>query len=148
MAINWNKVIVGGLAGVTVWKAIGPNGQRQVIDALDHLAAEFNRRQQEEERQNALDRIIQSMNNPSVALRPILPHLETPAGPSPAVFPFTAAPVEVDARWREVIVPPAVILILGKKGAGKSALAYRLLELFRYRLTPYVVGAPTLEKRP
>ena len=29
-----------------------------------------------------------------------------------------------------------------KKNSGKSALAYRLLELFRYRLAPYVVGAP------
>jgi hypothetical protein len=50
--------------------------------------------------------------------------------------------VEPDARWREVIVPPAVVLVLGKRGSGKSALAYRLLELFRYQLTPYIVGAP------
>ena len=52
-----------------------------------------------------------------------------------------AAPVETDAHLREVIVAPAVALILGRRNSGKSALAYRLLELFRYRLTPYVVGA-------
>jgi uridine kinase len=40
-----------------------------------------------------------------------------------------------------VIIPPAVVLILGKRGSGKSALAYRLLELFRYQVASYVVGA-------
>lgn len=49
---------------------------------------------------------------------------------------------EPDARWREVLVPPGVVLILGKRGSGKSALAYRLLELFRHRLTPLVVSPP------
>ena len=56
-----------------------------------------------------------------------------------AVLPAVTEP---DARWRDVLVTPAVALVLGKRGSGKSALAYRLLELFRYRLTPYVVGAP------
>ena len=37
-------------------------------------------------------------------------------------------------------MPPAVVLIVGKRGSGKSALAYRLVELLRYKLTPYVVG--------
>ena len=58
-----------------------------------------------------------------------------------------ATTVEPDARWLEVIVHPAVVLILGKRGGGKSALAYRLLELFRYRLVPYVVGIPNTARR-
>jgi len=58
----------------------------------------------------------------------------------------SSAQVEPDARWREIIVPPAVVLVLGKRGSGKSALAYRLLELFRYRLSPYVVGVPAEAK--
>ena len=41
-----------------------------------------------------------------------------------------------------MIVHPAVVLILGKRGSGKSALAYRVLESFRYALSPYVVGVP------
>ena len=49
---------------------------------------------------------------------------------------------EPDARLREVLLPLAAALVLGKRGSGKSALAYRHLELFRYRLAPYVVGAP------
>ena len=53
-----------------------------------------------------------------------------------------------DARWRDVIVPPSVVLILGKRGSGKSALGYRLLELFRYQLTRYVVGIPGNARKP
>jgi hypothetical protein len=51
--------------------------------------------------------------------------------------------VEVDNKWHEIIVHPSVVLLLGKRGGGKSALGYRLLELFRYGLTPYVLGVPT-----
>lgn len=35
-----------------------------------------------------------------------------------------------------------MVLILGKRGSGKSALGYRLLELFRYVADIYVVGIP------
>ncbi len=65
--------------------------------------------------------------------------------PSAAGIPSvvtTLPKAETDARWRDVIMPPAVVLVLGKRDGGKSALAYRLLELFRYQLSPYVVGTP------
>ena len=61
------------------------------------------------------------------------------------VLPVPAS--EPDAKWRNIISPPALVLILGKRGSGKSALAYRLLELFRYRLTPYVVGVTSQARR-
>jgi DNA-binding CsgD family transcriptional regulator len=35
-----------------------------------------------------------------------------------------------------------LVLVLGKRGSGKSGLGYRLLELFRYVAHPYVVGVP------
>lgn len=47
-----------------------------------------------------------------------------------------------DSRLLKVIIPPFVVLVLGKRGSGKSGLGYRLLELFRYQLTPYVLGIP------
>jgi hypothetical protein len=45
-------------------------------------------------------------------------------------------------KWLEIMVRPCVVLILGKRGSGKSALGYRLLELFRYKRSPYVLGIP------
>ena len=136
MADNWGKLILGALAGAAIWKAIGPNGQQQVIDALDIWAAEFDRKKQEEERQKRLALIDQSIGSMPKQPQTALPALATLDEPK------LATPVEPDARWREVIVPPAVIRVLGKRGSGKSALAYRMLELFRNRLTPYLVGAP------
>lgn len=54
-----------------------------------------------------------------------------------------AKPVlEPDAAWRNKLIHPSIVLILGKRGSGKSALAYRLLELFHYGPKPYVVGVP------
>jgi len=61
----------------------------------------------------------------------------------PVNQPIVTQPEDPDAQWRRVILPPAIVLILGKRGSGKSALAYRLLELFRYQLCPYVVGVPS-----
>ena len=136
MADIWGKLLLAGLAGVVGWRAIGPKGQREVTEALNLWAEEMQREKQEEQRQNERAMIAQAISNMPMPPAPVIPALPTP------VAPKLAAALEPDLRWREVIVPPAVILILGKRGSGKSALAYRLLELCRYRLTPYVVVAP------
>ncbi|MDA1280898.1 MAG: hypothetical protein O3B95_12835 [Chloroflexi bacterium] len=44
--------------------------------------------------------------------------------------------------WHKTVPHPSAVLLLGKKGSGKSALAYRLLELFRFRADAYAVGLP------
>ena len=44
--------------------------------------------------------------------------------------------------WKKILSPPGVIIITGRRGSGKSALGYRLLEIFRYTLNPYVLGIP------
>jgi len=45
--------------------------------------------------------------------------------------------------WLRIILLPSVLIIPGKRGSGKSGLGYRLLEIFRYILNPYVLGIPT-----
>ena len=52
-------------------------------------------------------------------------------------------PSEPDYQWLDLIVPPCVVLLLGGRGSGKTALGFRLLELFRYKLIPYVIGLPS-----
>ena len=48
-----------------------------------------------------------------------------------------------DYQWLSLIRHPAVVLTIGSRGAGKSALNYRLLELLRGHGDPYIVGLPT-----
>ena len=46
------------------------------------------------------------------------------------------------ANWLRLIHHPSVIVILGGRGKGKSALGYRLLEHLRWTASPYVIGLP------
>lgn len=45
-------------------------------------------------------------------------------------------------NWYSILIPESVILIIGKRGSGKSALDYFLLEKLLYRMDCYVVGLP------
>jgi DNA-binding CsgD family transcriptional regulator len=94
--------------------------------------------------------IIAALPVPIPSIEEILPERYfkpfPPVNALPKALPvpaYSIPEVELDARWRDVILPPAVVMVLGKRGSGKSALAYRVLDLFRHRLTPYVVGVPS-----
>jgi hypothetical protein len=52
------------------------------------------------------------------------------------------AKTNIDLIWLKRIIHPSLVLILGKRGSGKSVLAYYLIEIHRYGLKPYVVGIP------
>jgi hypothetical protein len=67
--------------------------------------------------------------------------------PAPSGTEAVPALLEPDRRWLDVIRHPSVIVIAGRRGSGKSALAYRLLELSRYRAQPYAVGIPDTAQR-
>ncbi|MFC1919836.1 hypothetical protein ACFLWX_03505 [Chloroflexota bacterium] len=45
-------------------------------------------------------------------------------------------------KWRRIIEHPTVVLIIGKRGSGKSALGYYIIELLHIAYPTYVVGAP------
>ncbi len=64
------------------------------------------------------------------------PTLLEPQIPKPSLDPQT---IEAE-KWLKLIRHPSIALILGKRGSGKSALGYRLLEHLRYTASPYVVA--------
>ena len=129
MASNWGAA---GLIGLGIL-LISPKARQQVGYLIDELgiALEREAKRKEAQRQSAL--LLEAFSRVQ---------LPSPTTATSAIVPKIPALTEPDFRWREVVVPPAVILMLGKRDSGKSALAYWLLELFRYRLSPYVVGAP------
>lgn len=45
-------------------------------------------------------------------------------------------------NWLSKIQHPSIVLILGKRGSGKSALGYRLLEHLRWTASPFIVALP------
>jgi hypothetical protein len=113
---------------------------------LEELSAAIERERQERERQEKVARIraaLRAINVQPISTTAQSVELLSPQPPQLATssrrIPLE---LEIDAKWREVIVHPSVVLVLGKRGSGKSALGYRLLELFRCQLTPYVLGLP------
>ena len=151
------KVILAALAGLVGWQALGPRTRDGIWGFLNRLveaaAVEAQMKQEVEEAERRKSRVTLP---PMIEVPPIqsftLPRTERPSARPTAQTGFEAAIermteglssisiLEPDAKWRDVVVPPAVMLIVGKRGSGKSALAYRILELLRYKLTPYVVG--------
>ena len=73
----------------------------------------------------------------------VLPEI-LPARSSAKVLP-SPDPVILEAgKWLNLIKHPSVVLILGKRGSGKSALGYRLLEYLRWGAAKvYAVGLPS-----
>jgi len=54
-----------------------------------------------------------------------------------------ALPVsQMDKIWQSILVPGSVILIIGKRGSGKSALGFLILEKLCYRMKCYVLNLP------
>ena len=152
----WGKIILGGLAAAATWNSLGAERQRKAIEILEvtlvtveQVAIALGQQRQ----QLALPPVPELEPEPAPTPPPPPPQWLEEAmrkhfpdyRPSAVGIPIVVATlpeVETDARWRDVIMPPAVVLVLGKRDGGKSALAYRLLELFRYQLSPYVVGTP------
>jgi hypothetical protein len=109
---------------------------------LEQLAVGLEQQRQGAMRQERLA-CIQATMQPSQPIS-VATQAGKPLEPIDAAVPLTQKleEMEKDSQWRKVIVHPSIVLVLGKRGSGKSALGYRLLELFRYGLTPYVLGVP------
>ena len=66
------------------------------------------------------------------------PTLLEPQTTKPSPDPQT---IEAE-RWLKLIRHPSIVVILGGRGKGKSALGYRLLEHLRWTASVYVIGLP------
>ncbi|MFQ6025902.1 MAG: ATP-binding protein [Dehalococcoidia bacterium] len=144
------KVCAGVLGTVFAWKLLGPERQEKIIGFLNELAVRQQQRAwqqaQEEKARRQMALAAPRVAPPPTELVEAVQSLFSPRNASVDTPKPPVPQLEPDARWREALVPPAVVLILGKRGSGKSALAYRLLELFRHRLTPLVVSPPQWAK--
>lgn len=67
----------------------------------------------------------------------------TSVGLGPAQPKLCPAPQAIEeCKWLKLIRHPSIVVILGGRGKGKSALGYRLLEHLRWIAAVYVVGLP------
>ncbi len=151
------KLFLTSIAGLVIWRSMTDSTKEKVLRGLEGLAAASYKDALIRQAQQPTLPPLQPMALESVQpidettwndivedfKRNLLTALEPPRDKSID----TAPKAEKDAYWRNVVVHPSVVLIVGRRGSGKSALGYRLLELLRFGLTPYVVGAPSLARK-
>ena len=150
------KAALASLIGIVTWRSLSDSSKRHILQMFDEFAKALAERPKMSPQKQVTPRVVHTRqieigasthaNSLELDWAAIFDTLKLPEASSVAKAKAQLAEpshVEPDARWRDVIVPPAVVLIMGKRGSGKSSLAYRLLELFRYHSTPYVVGVPS-----
>ena len=152
-------ILKWGLGGIVTWNLLRPEARDGIREFVNNEIAAYNQRQAEIERQKRIQEFLagfaadleasmKTHTSPPISTtsqeKP-----DNPLGitlPSPTISSSSLSSdqhLERDTAWRKKIVHPSEVLILGKRGSGKSALGYRLLELLRYVAdSVYVVGVP------
>lgn len=152
--------LLAGGAGWLIWNSLGTERQEKVWKFLNAVAEEQARIErariaqgQQESPQpkelTLLDLVSDDLGTPRLGLPITFGTTQHPSPDPKSEVDHQAAPssvtsptIHADRKWLDVVLHPSVVVIAGKRGGGKSALGYRLLELNRFRLKPYVVGLP------
>jgi hypothetical protein len=159
---TFGTLLAWGL-GITAVYCLLPQDAKEtvgtILNQVNNAVVAGQRRKAEMERQQKIDKLIADCSispailalcNPkppeklllsqtSSAFLPMKTELEL----VPSNTPHTNEYVEPDSIWLKRIIHPSIVLIIGRRGSGKSASSYRILELFRFGPKPYVVGVPT-----
>ena len=145
---------VAGLRGPKLkgWAFLGPISEQAFGYSLEDVGEAIERERQQKELQEKISRLIKQPIIP-----PALPEEKREDSPvsklllPPSTFDLKHDSLllkpsefsEPDIRWLDLIVPPSIVLLLGGRGSGKTALGFRYLEIFKYKLMPYVIGLPS-----
>jgi hypothetical protein len=119
---------------------------------ISNAVAESRRRKKEIERQQQIEIIIAdypispamlALVNPKPLDKLSMPQITPVASPQltqikpvPSKLLNTNVYTDPDSIWLKRIIHPSIVLIIGKRGSGKSASSYRILELFRFGPKP------------
>ena len=153
------KVIAWGAVGFAVWSLLPPEWKENINRGIYQSSEEMAAAKRRKDEQQRLELIKQStieyfqkhkftLDLPQLSeglllhpsgVKTELPALDNQSTPLLSDAKTNIAP---DMIWLKRIIHPSLVLILGKRGSGKSALAYYLIEIHRYGLKPYVVGIP------
>ncbi len=130
---------MGGLRGSNLknWTLLGPISEQILGYSVEDVVAAMERERQKKEREVALANLVESLRQIDFSLPKV-----NETGSLNSVFAVSPKQSPVYSKWREVIRHPAIVLVLGGRGSGKSAVSYRVIEDFRYSLSPYIVGFP------
>ena len=144
---------LGGFRGSELAKRalLGPVIERvggfTLEEAFAHAEEERQRKALEESLSSEINQPLQSITLPEIRQisEPKAKALTLAGAFKSELDALLSTPAAVsipDSRWLDLIVPPSIVLIFGGKGSGKTAAAFRLLEIFRYKLDPYVIALP------
>jgi len=130
---------------------LGPISERVFSYSLEDVGAAIKQERQRKKLEEIISHQAGKTANPEMPPEtkqegsPILESMLPPSAPDLRLNSPLSKPAEThepDMRWLDLIIHPSIVLLLGARGSGKTALGFRLLEIFRYRLTPYVIGLP------
>ncbi|MFC1968172.1 helix-turn-helix domain-containing protein [Chloroflexota bacterium] len=144
---------IGGHRGSELAKRalIGPTIERiggfTIEEAFAHAEEERQRKALEESISREIDPPLKSMILPEIKQTSenkdkLLTPLDALESKFDFLLPQPTKGNDPDSQWLDLIVPPSIVLILGGKGSGKTAVGFSFLEIFKNKLDPYVIALP------